>query len=94
MMNKETIKKFLRPDWRKAMIFFIFVIASVVVLYIPFKMSGFYLMCDPFPCSNLEIFIHWLTYNIGLDIFTIVLITDYLLSCLTISTYDKFRSKK
>ncbi len=90
-MDKEIIKEFFRFDWRKIQVFLIFIILSILLLYILFKINGYYLMCDPLPCSDLTIFTHWLTYEIGLNIFIILLFINYIFASLTTSYFNKLK---
>lgn len=87
-------KEFLRLDWRKIVIFVIFVILSVIV---PFRsILGSWvdtgpifnyesIVCgeEPFSCSP-QIFLPYMIFN---------LVFYYLLSCLIVWIYDKVKKK-
>jgi len=103
-MDKETIKEFLKPDWRKALVFFIILI--VPIPYHPYCPSAPYHEGIPtYPCkyidwiSTIHIIIHTSGVNIhptpiNFTILIIELVLVYFLSCLIIFTYDKFRGRK
>ena len=93
-MDKETIKEFLKPSRKKLLIFISLIIISISILYILYKISGYYLMCDPLSCSDWTIFMDWLDYKVGSNIFIIILLFDYIFTCMIISLLNNFKIKK
>jgi hypothetical protein len=92
-----TLKQFLKPDWRKIVIFVI--ILALVVIIIPLMNSGFgrYTVIVGFPLifyeetfwpSEMEK-TNFLVLNFIIDIIVL-----YIFSCLIIWIYDKSRKKK
>jgi len=121
-MNKETIKEFLKPDWRK-------IVLSVFLLWFPFceeqipfgdyptlvcyhiidKMFGFLAkpLCSMFyptdtycylystgPIQIFHLQIPQYHLLLLLTLIVVEIISVYLFTCLIVSTYDRFRSKK
>jgi hypothetical protein len=91
------IKHFLKPDWRKIVIFVVLFIAIFLIGYykyltldswtfgIPFEFSSGY---GPCPYPNV------IECNKNNFIFLVLdIIIWYILSCLIIWVYDKFRKK-
>jgi len=89
------LKQFLKPDFRKIVIFIIFVILSVIIpfRYIlgPWVDTGPIfnyesIVCgeEPFSCSP-QIFLPYMIFNLAFF---------YLLSCFIVWIYDKFRKRK
>jgi len=106
MMNKETIKQFLKPDWKKILLTVVITIFSYIPFICPSPPPDLFVkppQCYPVITLFLELPIS-LYYSLGfpggisnivLYIFlAIEVIVIYLLSCLIIFIFDKLRSKK
>ena len=96
MMNKEIIKEFLKPDWRKigiSIILFLF-LSSIIPTCICYNISGA-MGCE---CADLLFMLpkKVCTGEIisALSEFAFVYIFSYILSCLIIFIYGKFRKRK
>ncbi len=107
-----TLKKFLKPDWRKIVVFVVLAIFSlslffysmmiidclnppckdkfmeslgIVINIVPFMFSYFLINFEfPFPIDLIFVIIFY---------FIIPLLWYYLLSCLIVWIYDKFRKR-
>lgn len=95
MIAIQSIKQFLKPEWRKILIFFfilypIFLITGILSLdaFIECTEEGFKL--HPEKCGRIPAIL-----PIGLKgaVF-LSLIFSYIFSCLLISTWDKIKRKK
>lgn len=106
-MSKETIKEFLKPDWKKVLITLALIAVSLLFVYTPtfpepdelgrVAIVDFYTTGRAWPLP-------YLTINIGggvaqgFSIFYLGLVVDlffwYLISCLIIFVYNKLRGKK
>ena len=97
-MDRETIKQFLKPDWRKVLVVLIFIGFSYFfkVDCLPVEMLG---VCEEygFPMPYLRIGSGDFAYIPQYSIMWLGLITDlvfwYLISSGIIFTYNKFRTK-
>ena len=86
----KTLKQFLKPDWRKIAVF---VILFIIPFFIEPLWTGFPLGFIPILCIELGSCV--LDYSIINYPFLMTdLIIWYLLSCLIVWIYDKFRKKK
>ncbi len=101
MMNKETIKEFLKPDWRKVAMFVILAFFILVFLGIPIKIYDWSGLKGLEFVSILKIgeimpFLNTIDVRVWIiwHLLFIELIIFYPLSCLIISVYDKFKTKK
>jgi len=101
MINKETIKQFLKPDWRKGMFFIVFIIINSFFLCHKVLVSGGRIKYCGFPLDCLKD-----TYIVAIGGFNSSLeftglfsclaniIFWYLIACLVIFIYDKFKNRK
>jgi len=88
MMNKETIKEFLKPEWRKVLTFgFLF---FVLPIFMPQPISapswGFPI---PYYSSGLNV-----ETVFSFPFFILDILICYFLACLVGFTYNKFKAKK
>jgi len=101
MMDKETIKEFLKPDWRKAVMFVTLVFIVLVFPGIPIIIYSWGYTKGLEFVSILRIgwiitFLHTLDIYIQIawHLLFIELIILYPISCLIIFACSKFRDKK
>ena len=107
MMSKETIKQFLKPDWRKIVL----TIVIIVLSYIPYTSvqypgggEGYYFISGYFwefvSHHIVSFFVSVIPESLISFLVLMILawvvhmMCFYLLSSLIIFIYDKFRSKK
>jgi len=102
-----SIKKFLKPDWRKIVIF---VILFLITTFVPFFTAEAYNMTSGerfisrFSLANIlfncfwgniyENFLYKQECSQSIQFFVLLIILDYLLSCFIVWIYDKFRKKR
>ena len=93
-MNKETIKEFLKPDWRKLIITFLLLLIPhpYFTIYPPggnlIHLSTFeqiFLLPSIVPSSTCVLFF---------GILLLTVIVCYLFSCFVVFVYNKFKTKK
>jgi predicted membrane protein len=96
-----TLKQFLKPDWRKIVLFVVLIIIlpifpqnlcqdTVCLIPIPFS-----IILAAFINTSIKNGINYFTDPFGnFIIIIIVFIIEFLLSCLIVWIYDKFRKKK
>jgi len=96
------VKQFLKPDWRKIVIFvIIFVIFSFMPIWTTIWCNDW--ECSPGPTTSsffdslesmkIKEFFDFGYFTPWISIFFICLITNYLLSCLIIWIYNKVKKK-
>jgi len=107
MINKETIKEFLKPDWRKIVLTIVITILSYIpytsVQY-PGRGEGYYFISSYFwefvSHHIVPLFVGVISESLISFLVLMILawiahiMCFYLLSSLIIFIYDKFRSKK
>ena len=108
MMDKKIIKEFLKPTKEKVILWIIlFLISPAYLIDLP-CLASMGAPCSPTEfiplfggvvtlvgiANNLIIGINYLFSNISVPFLTSMLILSYLLSCLIIFAYNKFRTKK
>jgi len=110
MMNKETIKEFLKPNKKKLLVF---VVIDILLLFIPIIPCSIFppaispsgarfprmmsTSCCFYDCIVFsEIFLKpgAPSVNCSWGIIILTLIISYIFSCGTIFAYDKFRGRK
>jgi len=119
MMSEETIKEFLKPDWKKVLIFLIILVLSISIggkfgaicidfprrdlptcrigcgdtalLFLPLWSLSFFAPCTTLQGLFIDVFL-----QSNILFYTVVLNVPYwyLLSCLLIFAWNKFRKRK
>jgi len=96
-----TLKQFLKPDWRKIVIFVIPIILTIIAIFIEVKGSGWdilvyfpALLCGIIPGCMHDGELPYVNPILLLLSFIITYFVWYLLSCLIIWIYDKRKKKK
>jgi hypothetical protein len=103
-----SLKQFLKPDWKKIAIFIIIILPSIVVEACVNNLLSCQLISAPFgyilvlfTLFVFPIFLLFKVIGIPYQVFlpwvlvlVINLLYEYLLSCLIVWIYDKFRNKK
>ncbi|MCD6500474.1 hypothetical protein J7K42_00435 [bacterium] len=109
-MDKETIKRFLKPDKWKVVVFILFVLINIALIYLHISNPLSFILPEPgqyieeygLPFVFLTVITEGITlispkvsktisvnyYGLFIDI-----LVWWLLSCLVISAYNKFRKK-
>jgi len=93
-------KEFLKPDWRKIAFTFVWMVLSILLYWSNVRTGSGPLLIDSYLITFLVIqpilavaFI--LNLNIGAITFLILMVLySYLISCLIVWIYNKFRKKK
>ena len=87
-MNKETIKEFLKPDWRK-------ILTTLVICLLLFLYNSITYFCPPgADCVGIFTTKIFLDNTLLILPWYFIIFPAYFLSCLIISVYDKFKVKK
>jgi hypothetical protein len=94
----KTLKQFLKPDWRKILMFIILLVFSVIIIPIINARFGLYTFSIGFPlyfysCTFLVELGPSCTFA-GYTYIIIDVLIWYFLSCFITWIYDKFRGKK
>ena len=108
MMSEETIKEFLKPNKQKLLVFLI--LFSILFLVVPLnvscpgpstkfdKIGGTCIFVNNLGWEFFEFPDYWYFNTLFYDIFNFslifILIISYFLSCLIVSSYNKFKTKK
>jgi hypothetical protein len=92
-----TLKQFLKPDWRKIVIFVVLFVLAVIIIPIINARFGLYTVSIGFPlpfysCTFL-VELGSLCSFTGYTYIIIDILIWYLLSCLTVWIYDTLRKR-